>query len=472
VKLNFTVKLFMISIFLFSANLFAQSEDWVYEQKITFPEEDTAYAQPYLCTIDSEGRLYVASSKVTNLDARNAIFYADPSDTTFTKMVDYFENGEQDSASGRVEAIIGITAIDDDILISTRIPKQQIPAGASAAFYYEDADTNKKEVFGFNINGAGWGTFVAGIDANQDSVAYGGITYSGPSIRLYNFKKSLESPGYGSWFLMTSQPLDPFGAHTNGFDVIRDVALVPQGDYSDTNTVFYTSRNAFSSTSLNGGVSLWSSGSYNLPAEYQGQKVQDQSAFLQFGPAIPYGIAVDNDNKLWVAGIDSSRRWVKGFEMLGAFAQYASELPSQNSFDNPQGDGAPMISPCDVAFSPDGRTAYVIDAVGKCAYKFVDQNATNVKEKNRLPEEFALKQNYPNPFNPATMISYSIPKSAHVKITVSNSLGEEVAELVNEYQSSGRHVTRFNASDLSSGIYFYTLQYEHKQLSKKMMLLK
>jgi hypothetical protein len=73
------------------------------------------------------------------------------------------------------------------------------------------------------------------------------------------------------------------------------------------------------------------------------------------------------------------------------------------------------------------------------------------------PLTFTLNQNYPNPFNPATTISFSLPHSASVTLQVFNTLGEKVAELVNEKVGGGRHDVQFDASHLASGLYFYTI---------------
>jgi 2',3'-cyclic-nucleotide 2'-phosphodiesterase (5'-nucleotidase family) len=78
-------------------------------------------------------------------------------------------------------------------------------------------------------------------------------------------------------------------------------------------------------------------------------------------------------------------------------------------------------------------------------------------EENTLPSKFQLYQNYPNPFNPATTIKYEIPVSSVVTIKIFNSLGQEAATLVNELQQSGMHQVNWNASALSSGVYFYRL---------------
>ena len=86
--------------------------------------------------------------------------------------------------------------------------------------------------------------------------------------------------------------------------------------------------------------------------------------------------------------------------------------------------------------------------------------------------DFELKQNYPNPFNPKTRITYTIAKSGKVNLEVYNILGEKVATLVDEYKPSGDYNIEFDASQLSSGLYFYTLSTKDFQNTRKMMLLK
>ncbi len=112
---------------------------------------------------------------------------------------------------------------------------------------------------------------------------------------------------------------------------------------------------------------------------------------------------------------------------------------------------------------------------------------SNVVEVNvGTPSKFELSQNYPNPFNPTTTIKYSIPsviarseatKQSHdfasnVQLNVYNILGEEVAILVNKKQSPGNYSVQFNASNLPSGVYFYTLRVGNFVAMKKMVLLK
>ena len=89
-----------------------------------------------------------------------------------------------------------------------------------------------------------------------------------------------------------------------------------------------------------------------------------------------------------------------------------------------------------------------------------------------MPALFRLEQNYPNPFNPSTTIRYSLPGNAHVTLTIFNTLGQQVATLVNEIQDSGYHDVRFDPSGLASGVYFYRLKAGDYIATKRLLLLR
>lgn len=94
-------------------------------------------------------------------------------------------------------------------------------------------------------------------------------------------------------------------------------------------------------------------------------------------------------------------------------------------------------------------------------------------EVGLAPLEFALAQNYPNPFNPSTTIEFTLPKDGRVVLKVYNMVGEEIVTLLNEEQPAGRfHQIRFDASRLSTGVYFSSLEFDGIRLVKKMVLLK
>jgi len=127
-------------------------------------------------------------------------------------------------------------------------------------------------------------------------------------------------------------------------------------------------------------------------------------------------------------------------------------------------------------------------------YEFTDRNLSSGKYKYRLkqidfngnyeyydlndevviiiPEKFELSQNFPNPYNPNTTISYSIPNTQYSIIRVYNSLGKEVATLVNEIKPAGRYEVTFDGSNLSSGIYFYKIEAGSFSAVRRMILLK
>jgi|CZKP01.1.fsa_nt_gi YD repeat-containing protein len=85
---------------------------------------------------------------------------------------------------------------------------------------------------------------------------------------------------------------------------------------------------------------------------------------------------------------------------------------------------------------------------------------------------FNLQQNYPNPFNPTTTINYSLAKEGHVKLTVYNAIGSQVAAIVDEYKPAGNYSIQFNGSNLASGIYLYRLETGNYNAAKKLILLK
>jgi hypothetical protein len=112
------------------------------------------------------------------------------------------------------------------------------------------------------------------------------------------------------------------------------------------------------------------------------------------------------------------------------------------------------------------------------SYALIDDigfgGAVGVEDRNNSTalNKFELEQNYPNPFNPSTNISYRINKAGNVSLKVYNVLGNEVATLVDEYKPAGSYTIKFNASNISSGIYFYKLTAGNYSEIKKMTLLK
>jgi hypothetical protein len=97
---------------------------------------------------------------------------------------------------------------------------------------------------------------------------------------------------------------------------------------------------------------------------------------------------------------------------------------------------------------------------------------TSVGPQILSPADSRLYQNYPNPFNPSTTIQYGLQRRSHVNLTVFNTLGQEVATLVDETQDAGYHEVRFDGSGLASGVYFYRLRAGDFVQSRRLVLLR
>ena len=89
-----------------------------------------------------------------------------------------------------------------------------------------------------------------------------------------------------------------------------------------------------------------------------------------------------------------------------------------------------------------------------------------------VPDKFELKQTYPNPFNPETKIKFDIQKSGYVRLSVYNSLGQKITDLVNQNLSAGEYETNWNAKDFASGIYIYRIETDNFTQTKQMLLIK
>jgi hypothetical protein len=133
-----------------------------------------------------------------------------------------------------------------------------------------------------------------------------------------------------------------------------------------------------------------------------------------------------------------------------------------------------------------GNIVPVTDPVGDVPYNFIDIVSAGwnlkitdvISASDMHPVDFKLEQNFPNPFNPSTTIRYALPFESSVKIIVYNLLGQVVRQVISEVQKAGYHEVNFNAGNLASGIYFYsvvansTTNRQDFTGVKKMLLLK
>ena len=107
----------------------------------------------------------------------------------------------------------------------------------------------------------------------------------------------------------------------------------------------------------------------------------------------------------------------------------------------------------------------------KAVHLNIDTRVTGI-DPAAVPEDVTLYQNYPNPFNPTTQIQFGVPTSGHVTVRVYNSIGSEIAVLLNEKVSAGTHTIDFDGRRFGSGTYYYQLQSGNRIITRSMLLVK
>ncbi|MCB9248880.1 MAG: T9SS type A sorting domain-containing protein [Ignavibacteriales bacterium] len=147
---------------------------------------------------------------------------------------------------------------------------------------------------------------------------------------------------------------------------------------------------------------------------------------------------------------------------------YGDAANNQGGNDNENGVGADHF----ITLTKDLSSAKVENKFGVMGDHTLLDMVTGVEVLKQLPTGFELTQNYPNPFNPTTKINFQIPSAQNVSLKVYNLLGQEVATLLNEQMGAGVYEVGFDASQLSSGVYIYSLKAGSFVASKKMTLVK
>lgn len=207
-------------------------------------------------------------------------------------------------------------------------------------------------------------------------------------------------------------------------------------------------------------------------------------------------IKIVDMNNIWITGLlcsyrslDSGKTWnkkedIKGVQILFLNKSTGFMLNSNGTLLQTTNAGDTWVPDNEVSGlsikkiryykNPDNTAdLYIVGKHGLVLRKHTNI-VMDVKDNKTLqsPPAYLLCRNYPNPFNPVTSISYTLPNATAVKLTVFNAIGQEVKVLVNSVQGAGEHMANFDAKNLPSGIYIYTLSTEYGTISKKMMLLK
>jgi hypothetical protein len=171
-------------------------------------------------------------------------------------------------------------------------------------------------------------------------------------------------------------------------------------------------------------------------------------------PIASVGSGKSKDVSTWTAAVDYDRRgYAYWRDSLNCAYAPSHALYTADTYGYPIGD---------LNWFPTKYTAWRADS----------RTAGVAPTANGVPSAFALQQNYPNPFNPSTKISFTLGKSGFTTLSVYNLLGQKVATVLAKDMAAGSHEVSFDASNLSSGIYFYRLESGKSLDVKKMMLLK
>lgn len=161
--------------------------------------------------------------------------------------------------------------------------------------------------------------------------------------------------------------------------------------------------------------------------------------------------------------VDQNKGWVVG----GVGTLYSTTNAGQNWLQAT----TPTTQDINSIHSFDGNNAWAVGNSGIIISNYSPSTGLE-NELSEIPDQLILEQNYPNPFNPSTKIKFSVPERSNTIIKVYNTVGSEVATLLNEVKQPGTYEVDFNASDLSSGAYFYSIQTDNFREVKKMILLK
>ncbi|MFA4907973.1 MAG: T9SS type A sorting domain-containing protein [archaeon] len=451
----------LVLIFLFLTTVVFSQEIWEYKpaMDIEFAEKDSL-ANPFLCAVDSTGNLWVISSTSTTLHAVNALYKAAPGDTVFTLIDDYSDDVDVHSSRG-------VTAIGNDIFVAVRTTTTDV----ASMFRYPNGNFAERIQYRTpTVSIPGYGTYIYGIAGTKDRYIYGGMIYGGVEIRVFDF--SGKTSPVGQYVGLPNSPGgDPGGPSSTGEDAIRDVVTMPNGNYYDPETPIYTSRNSLSGGST-GGVTKWYGGRQDSLASNGCVSLEDADSFLKWTSYVPNGITLDSQGRLWAVGTDTSRRWVKVFEVSGNWATQVVELPSSTSKDIADPLGAPLGVPEDVALSPNEGIAYVIDTEARKCFTF-QSNAVKVCDvRSAVASEFRLYPAFPNPFNPTTTISFDLPKASTVRLDIFDLKGRQIRTQTVNYTSSGRHAISLSAEGIPTGIYIYHVTTDFGRLSGKLAFLK
>ncbi len=172
-------------------------------------------------------------------------------------------------------------------------------------------------------------------------------------------------------------------------------------------------------------------------------------------------------------GADWSWASASGMQEADSAGRTELSIPLNLLFQSSSNNSAQLIFEVNLVASPYTMVDVAPGSYETRYYVYQIKNLTGIKRQEpAAPSAYSLSQNYPNPFNPTTTIQYTLPKESLTRIKVYNALGQVVSTIVNGIQYAGVHDARFDGANVSSGVYYYSIQAGNFFSAKKMLLLK
>jgi len=260
----------------------------------------------------------------------------------------------------------------------------------------------------------------------------------------------------------------------NGLSMLTDASMVTALAISDTNIFIGTYGSGVFRSSISNAYWVLSSPPHRFI-----------NTLTVFGTDIIAGtswsVAISTDNgDSWKeenspSNINFFAMHKSNLFLVSSFSSiYISKDSANTWFPINTGLPKPYWDPYARAFTVKGSYLFVaLTNIGGIWRRPLSEVITTINSKGKQTKYSSLlQQNYPNPFNPSTTISFSIQKSQIVELSVYDMLGKKVANLVNGYKQAGNYSVRFNASNLSSGVYIYKLKAGNFIKAKKLVFLK
>jgi hypothetical protein len=319
-----------------------------------------------------------------------------------------------------------------------------------SAYYANQAFAQGDSIMGvINLDMIAW-------DSNNNNVANIHTRNVGTSLTLYNKMVEMNTTYNVGLTLVVMNPGSTYSDHASFWNRNYGAILLIEDD-NDFNAYYHTTSDLFFY--------------YNVPYFVKSAKLSYATLASFAVDVVPVELHSFTSE---IAGNSLMLKWVTATETNN------SGFEVQKSYDQKTWTTMEFIEGAGTTTAVNSYSyTERITSAGICYYRLKQIDYNGVAEIHGPIEvdlsqnmKYVLGQNYPNPFNPSTTLSYSLPQSGFVKLSVYNQIGEEVAQLVNENKEAGNYEVTFDASGLTSGVYFYKLSSGTFNDIKKMILVK